>query len=125
MEISSLTQSLRSYTTNNSIQNYKKESANFDQMLNNIKSSGDEKQQLKQAAKAMESLFVKMMYSSMQKTVQKEGLISGGQAEEIFDDMLNEDDLRPTQLRSAFSFIRPRCLSTEVVSKYFTVFWSL
>ncbi|WP_061247496.1 rod-binding protein [Leptospira noguchii] len=38
-----------------------------------------------------ESIFVKMMLSEMKKTVEKSGLIDGGYAEEIFEDMLYDE----------------------------------
>ena len=43
---------------------------------------------LKQACIEMESLLVKQMLNSMRKAVPKTGLIDGGNAEEIFTDML-------------------------------------
>ncbi|EKO76807.1 MULTISPECIES: rod-binding protein [unclassified Leptospira] len=39
----------------------------------------------------VESIFVKMMLSEMKKTVGKSGLIDGGHAEEIFEDMLYDE----------------------------------
>ncbi|EMO54628.1 rod-binding protein [Leptospira noguchii] len=38
-----------------------------------------------------ESIFVKMMLNEMKKTVEKSGLIDGGYAEEIFEDMLYDE----------------------------------
>ncbi|WP_017851099.1 rod-binding protein [Leptospira interrogans serovar Szwajizak] len=38
-----------------------------------------------------ESIFVKMMLTEMKKTVNKSGLIDGGYAEEIFEDMLYDE----------------------------------
>ena len=49
-----------------------------------------EDKKLKDACTQWESLLIKMMYTSMKKTVDKSGLIDGGQAEEIFDDMLTD-----------------------------------
>lgn len=43
---------------------------------------------LKESCQQMESLLLKQMISSMRKTVEKSGFIDGGQAEEIFSDML-------------------------------------
>ncbi|HBE03915.1 MAG: hypothetical protein A2096_12090 [Spirochaetes bacterium GWF1_41_5] len=54
-------------------------------MINNIK---DPKKRLSRATQEMESLFVKMMLDAMRKTVVKSGLLDGGQAEEVFSDML-------------------------------------
>ncbi|TGM96702.1 rod-binding protein, partial [Leptospira dzoumogneensis] len=38
-----------------------------------------------------ESIFVKMMLKEMKSTVHKSGLIDGGYAEEIFEDMLYDE----------------------------------
>jgi peptidoglycan hydrolase FlgJ len=49
---------------------------------------GDDKQ-LQETANEFEALFVKMMLDSMKKNLNKaDRLLDGGQAEEIFDDML-------------------------------------
>ncbi|TGK37601.1 cell division protein [Leptospira gomenensis] len=49
------------------------------------------RKKLYSASVEFESLFVKMMLSEMKKTVQKSGLIDGGHAEEIFEDMLYDE----------------------------------
>ncbi len=59
--------------------------------LEGLRGSGDAKMQLRRAAEEMESLLVKMMFTAMKKTVEKTGLVDGGQAEAIFDDMLTEE----------------------------------
>jgi len=38
-----------------------------------------------------EAIFIKQMLNTMKKTVDKSGLINGGQAEEIFEDMLYDE----------------------------------
>jgi len=38
-----------------------------------------------------ESIFIKQMLNSMRKTVEKTGLLDGGMAEEIFEDMLYDE----------------------------------
>ena len=43
------------------------------------------------ASVEFESIFVKMMLSQMKKSVEKSGLIDGGHAEEIFEDMLYDE----------------------------------
>jgi len=43
---------------------------------------------LKESCLQMESLLLKQMLTTMRKSVEKSGLIDGGQAEEIFTDML-------------------------------------
>jgi len=48
------------------------------------------KLKLREAAQMMESLMIKMVLKSMKETIHKTGLIDGGRAEEIFDDMLSD-----------------------------------
>jgi len=51
--------------------------------------AGASKDKLHEAAAEFESLFVKMMLDSMRKNLHKEDeLVDGGQAQEIFEDML-------------------------------------
>lgn len=47
-------------------------------------------QKLKKACSDLEAVFVNMMFKQMRNTVQKSELISGGYAEEIYEDMLYE-----------------------------------
>jgi len=44
---------------------------------------------LKEATKSFEELFVHNLIKEMRKSIPKEGLLSGGQGEEIFQDMLD------------------------------------
>ena len=46
---------------------------------------------LYQACQDFEAIFVKEMLKSMKSTVQKSGLLDGGFAEEIYDDMLYDE----------------------------------
>ncbi len=62
--------------------------------LDVVRRQKDPKAQLKQVAQEMESLFVNMMWKSMKATVPKNDFLNGGQAEEIFDDMLSEERAR-------------------------------
>lgn len=63
--------------------------------LDSVRQAKGGQAQLRRAAEEMESLFVKMMMGAMKKTVhQEEGLLYGGQAEEVFDDMLTEERSR-------------------------------
>ena len=56
---------------------------------------GTGEQRLKQVATEFESLFVKQMLDSMRDTLSKEDdLLSGGFAEEVFEDMLYEEYAR-------------------------------
>jgi flagellar protein FlgJ len=45
---------------------------------------------LREAAQNFESVFLHQLVKMMRATVEKSGLISGGRAEEIFQDMLDE-----------------------------------
>jgi peptidoglycan hydrolase FlgJ len=66
-----------------------------------VRRSGiDRQSKLYQAALDFESIFVKQMLDSMRKTVTKTGLIEGGMAEDIFEDMLYEK-YATTMTRSA------------------------
>ncbi len=47
-----------------------------------------EQEQLKSTCSDFQAIFVKQMLDSMRKTVNKTGLLDGGRAEEIFEDML-------------------------------------
>lgn len=52
----------------------------------------DKKSKLYEQCQEFESIFLKMMLSEMQKTVDKsDSLISGGWAEEIYQDQLNDE----------------------------------
>lgn len=53
---------------------------------NSLRSSNDRR--LKDACSDFEALFIKQMLDSMRKTVDKSGLLDGGMAENIFQDML-------------------------------------
>ncbi|MFZ5950622.1 MAG: rod-binding protein [Candidatus Rifleibacteriota bacterium] len=46
---------------------------------------------LRKACSDFESIFMHQMLKEMRKTVKKTGLIHGGQAEEIFSDMLDQE----------------------------------
>ena len=50
-----------------------------------------ERQKLYNAAQQFESFFMEKMFSTMKKSIQKTGLIDGGKAEEIFDEMLTSE----------------------------------
>lgn len=53
--------------------------------------SDEYRKKLFDASVEFESIFVKMMLSQMKKSVQKSGMIEGGYAEEIFEDMLYDE----------------------------------
>ncbi len=62
---------------------------------NNLQSLPEEKkkelEKLRRACSDFESIFMHQMLKEMRKTVKKTGLIHGGQAEEIFSDMLDQE----------------------------------
>lgn len=51
--------------------------------------AGDQ-QALKEACKEFETILLEQMLNSMRKTINKSGLMQGGMAEDIFEDMLYE-----------------------------------
>ncbi len=58
--------------------------------LNKLKmeAASRNKAKLKKACSDFEAIFIKQMLDSMRKTVNKSGLLDGGMAENIFEDML-------------------------------------
>ncbi|WP_053228194.1 rod-binding protein [Spirochaeta cellobiosiphila] len=55
--------------------------------INSHALKGDNKK-LYETSKEFEAIFIKQMLNSMKKTVNKSGLMEGGMAEDIFEDML-------------------------------------
>jgi len=51
---------------------------------------GGDQQALKEACKEFETILLEQMLKSMRKTINKSGLMQGGMAEDIFEDMLYE-----------------------------------
>lgn len=51
----------------------------------------DKSGKLYEACVEFEALFIKQMLSAMRKSVQKAGLLDGGMAEDIFEDMLYDE----------------------------------
>ena len=62
--------------------------------LSYLHGGGQTKERLRHAAEEMESVFVKMMIKAMKDTVPKDELLSGGEGEAVFDDMLTEERAR-------------------------------
>jgi flagellar protein FlgJ len=50
-----------------------------------------ELKKLREASQDFEAIFVKQMLDAMRKTIPKGGLINGGMAEDIFEDMLYDE----------------------------------
>lgn len=53
--------------------------------------TSNENDRLKEVCSDFQAIFVKQMLDSMRKTVSKSGLLDGGRAEEIFEDMLYDE----------------------------------
>ncbi|HBC74272.1 MAG: hypothetical protein A2008_02630 [Candidatus Wallbacteria bacterium GWC2_49_35] len=62
--------------------------------------------QLKEAAAEFESIFVHNLLKSMRSTIQKTNIISGGNAETIYQDMLDENYSKIAVKRSDFGIAR-------------------
>ena len=60
----------------------------YESDLKKLNSSDKRDPKLYNSCVEFESIFIKQMLNEMKKTVEKTGLISGGAAEDIFDDML-------------------------------------
>ena len=60
----------------------------------------DKKSALYEQCAEFESIFAKMMLKEMRKTVEKSGLVDGGWAEDIFQDML-DDEYSKTMAKTA------------------------
>ena len=56
---------------------------------NELKNSKHKDKELWKAANQFEAVFFQQMLKAMRSTIEKTGLISGGRAEEIFQDMLD------------------------------------
>ena len=62
--------------------------------INSIKKDGMsemEATKLKEACRDFEALFIKQMLDTMRKTVNKSGMLDGGMAEDVFEDMLYDE----------------------------------
>jgi len=62
----------------------------------------DRSSKLYEQCQEFESLFVNMMLKEMRATVEKSGLIDGGQAEEIFSDMLYDEYAKDMSKNAGF-----------------------
>jgi len=58
---------------------------------------------LKEVAREFSSIFIKQMFSSMRATLPEETLLDGGFAEDIFQDMLDEEISKMGAEREAFA----------------------
>lgn len=55
------------------------------------KAKQDKREKIKEAAQDFESLFLNIVLEKMRKTVEKSGLIDGGNAEDIYRSMLDQE----------------------------------
>jgi Rod binding domain-containing protein len=62
-----------------------------DGFLRKGKTAVSEREKLKDACNDFEAIFIKQMLNAMRKTVHKTGLMEGGMAEDIFEDMLHDE----------------------------------
>jgi peptidoglycan hydrolase FlgJ len=76
--------------TNNNIMMFNLQSKNIDNLSANSKSSSLKEEELKKAASDFESVFVRQFLDLMDTTVTKSEFMRGGQGEEIFKSMLND-----------------------------------
>lgn len=59
--------------------------------VKNGRMSEAEASKLKEACRDFEALFIKQMLDTMRKTVNKSGMLDGGMAEDVFEDMLYDE----------------------------------
>ena len=59
----------------------------------------DPREQLKQTAQSLQSVFVEQLFKAMRDTVPQDGLTSGGQGEDMFRSMLDQQaaEMAPAQ----------------------------
>lgn len=65
----------------------------------------DPREALRQTAQSLQSVFVEQLFKAMRATVPQDGLMSGGQGEAMFRDMLDQQaaELAPAQWQQAGS----------------------
>jgi flagellar protein FlgJ len=63
---------------------------------------GKELKKLREASEGFETIFIKQMLDAMRKNLPKGGLLDGGMAEEIFEDMLYEERAKLIAKSGAF-----------------------
>ncbi|WP_157151316.1 rod-binding protein [Brachyspira sp. SAP_772] len=81
----------------NKLNNTKREYQNYgtkfsiENTSENVTDKEFQKKRLREVSEDFESLMINQMLKEMRKTVNKSGLIDGGMAEEIFEDMLYDE----------------------------------
>ncbi len=76
--------------TDTSIARLQYESVQPNRTIQNVRRNGRDAE-LREVCEEFEAIFVKQMLKSMKNTVNKSGLLNGGFAEEIYDDMLTDE----------------------------------
>lgn len=90
IEVSNISNAL--FMGSNTIATDENKTSTFESKLNNAISNKDDKE-LKKACEEFESYFIQTMYKAMRKTVNSsDGFIKKSQGEEIFQDMLDEEN---------------------------------
>ena len=70
---------------------FRAETGQLEQAARQTRGSGKDPSGLYEACQEFEAIFIKQMLNVMRKTVPKSGLLDGGAAEEIFEDMLYDE----------------------------------
>jgi flagellar protein FlgJ len=93
-----------------------KDEASLDKLRNAV--NPRDRQQIKQSAEDFESLFLNIVLKSMRDTVQKSGLIDGGNAEDIYKSMLDDEysKMMATQRKTGLANEIERFLLTAVAA---------
>ena len=85
--------------------------------------------QLKETCHEFESLLLEQMLKSMRKTVNKTGLIKGGMAEDIFEDMLYEKyaekDVQLGKSRTFRHVVPAACTETYIIKRKCILFYNI
>ena len=87
--------------------------------LNSMKNSHlseAENAKLKESCRDFEALFIKQMLDTMRKTVSKSGMLDGGMAEDVFEDMLYDEYSK--SMADTGSFGIARMMYSELSGKY-------
>ena len=65
--------------------------AKEDSLLSQVKGGGQDREKVAELAQQFESIFINMMLQNMRKSVQKSDLLDGGNAEQIYRSMLDQE----------------------------------
>ena len=104
---------MSAFSVNSAVINVPAQSLKTSKQANIPESKTKELEKLKKACGDFESIFMNQMLKEMRKTVNKTKLIHGGQAEEIFSDMLDQE--RSKKMSIGLGDILYRQLSKAIV----------